>query len=287
MSTPCHVATFNCKNLSTNNTPKLQNLCATILQSNADIICIQEINKLEVVQMLLDILGTDKYSAIFNTIPIDNAKVHEYMAFIYKIKIDCFTFNQSDKEKYVGSTNKLLIRAPVFARFIINSSCDLVIVSMHTNQKNPMYDCIRIKDIIRSIKIKNKCNNIIVLGDFNTDCADEHAFGKILKHGWKPCLPRNVFTNFDQTSQYDNIWYHPDSCKIKQPAKIWEAPVGSSVETYSDHLMVSCQIDIVGGMSPEAEFFYMSDMTSALNYKKFTWFTLSCCFNSKLECHSS
>jgi hypothetical protein len=237
----------------------------------------------------------DDYNAIHHKSPIDNSRIHEYMAFIYKsdvVKaINCLTFNQKEKALYVGSTNKIMIRSPVYARFIIKEKTDLVLISYHTNQKNPIYDCMRIKDNVAAIRVNNICNNIVVLGDFNTSCENKFAFGKLLKRDWLPSLPSNKFTNFRDTEQNDNIWYNSRECKISEPARVLRecVPPDATPASYSDHCMVVCKLKIMKGMSEKAEFFNEPDMTAAINNKKtlpklFKFISIPCFGKATMSC---
>jgi endonuclease/exonuclease/phosphatase family metal-dependent hydrolase len=273
-SVNCHIATFNCKNMSIHDPQKLKFIAETITTSNADIVALQEINKREAIGELLKLLGND-YKAIHHMLPIDNSRIHEYMAFIYRsgaiTAINCFTFTRAEKALYVGSSNKIMIRSPVYARFIIGDKTDVVIISYHANQKNPMYDCMHIKDNIAAIQVNNTCNTIVVLGDFNTTCDDKFAFQKIRKRDWLPTLPNDKFTNFRDTEQNDNIWYNAQSCRITEPARVLRecVPPGATPASYSDHCMVVCKLVITRGMSCNARTFNEPDMTSVLACKKY------------------
>jgi endonuclease/exonuclease/phosphatase family metal-dependent hydrolase len=287
------IATFNSKNFSITNQDKTTAIANTIKASGADIIAIQEISNLGVITELLKYLP-DNFGILHHEEQLDNSKIHEYMIFIYNnniIKaIKCMTFTKKDREEFIGSTNKMMMRAPVYARFIINNSTDLVIISYHTNAKSPMNDCIRIKDNIKAIRKNNMCNNIVILGDFNTSCDDKYSFGKLLKRGWLPSLPSHIKTNFNGEKQYDNIWYHPDSCKLIEPAKVLREciPEGTTIDNYSDHCMVTCKLKIIKRLSSNAEIFNPPDMMAAIHDKNnpnlFRFIRIPCFGNTNIIC---
>jgi endonuclease/exonuclease/phosphatase family metal-dependent hydrolase len=255
----CKIATFNCKNLTVNsdNFEKHIWIANLIRTSNVDIISIQEVNKMEAIYKIIEILGDDEYGECHTNAPIDNSRIHEYIAFIYKKSkvrcVGCYTFTQVDISKYVGGTNKMMMRAPAYARFIIDNRTDIIVIGYHTNQRNPMYDCMRIKYNIAGICKSNKCNNIILLGDFNTHCNDLLAFGKLYKRGYKAALPFEINTNYQNTNQYDNILYNTKNCYIKESAQVHRDEF-----TYSDHCLVHCNFYIHGKMSENASTFTLS-----------------------------
>lgn len=284
------VATFNCKNLSVTRPEKITHIANTIKYANPDICAIQEINNLEAISHLLNSLGSSEWSEIHHSIPINTNNVPEYMAFVYKSShiqaIGCFTFTQQEKSQYIGQS-KISLRAPVFARFIIDPiQTDIVIISYHANEKNPMYDCMRIKHHIRAIKQSNaECKHIIFLGDFNTDANDEHAFQKVIKRGWMPTLNFNHPTNFANTTQYDNIWYHPSKLYIKNPAKVFREciPVNTMPTDYSDHCLVQAEFYFVKpSLSKHAHLFNPPNMTKALQLKSTRLYNFKLCFDSRV-----
>lgn len=266
--TKCHIGTFNCKNLTITNIIKIKEIANIIRQSNIEIVAIQEINNLDALKLIIDELGSE-YNEIHCNTAIDFSRIHEYIGFIYKIDrisaISCITFPQSEKQKYIGSSGKLMIRAPVYARFIIENKTDIVLISYHTNQGNPMYDCMWIKECIQAIRMKNTCNNVIVLGDFNTSCSDDFAFEKIIKDKWKSALIYTINTNYANTNQYDNIWYEEKSCEQDGEPRVWREEM---VEDISDHCLCSSKFNIYGGMSANSQFLKDPDLTLAFNYKK-------------------
>lgn len=286
------IATFNCKNLSTNNPGKIHNIATTIKFADPDICVIQEINNLEALPDLINSLGSSEWSEIHHAIPINTNNVPEFMAFIFKSSdidaIGCFTFTQQEKSQFVGQ-GKVNLRAPVFARFILTQQkhqTDIVIISYHTNEKNPMYDCMRIKQHIRAIKASNKeCKHIIFLGDFNTHANDEQAFGKVSKRGWIPTLNFNQPTNFANTAQYDNIWYHPSQLYIKQPAKVFRECIHPDTipQNYSDHCLVQAELYFIKPtLSKHAQLFNPPNMTKALQTKSARMLNFRMCFRGRV-----
>ena len=283
---PLKIATFNCKNLSVNDQSKLQGIAAAILHADPDMCALQEINNLQCLPQLLALLDTNIYGEIHDTRAINtNHKIQEFMAFIYKkatvTPIGCTTFTQQEKLQYVGQ-GKLMLRAPVYARFIINAlNTDVVIISYHTNQQNPMYDCLRIHQNIDAIKQTNSCNSIIFLGDFNTSCNDKHAFHKVQKRGYMPSLPHDQFTNLTNTAQYDNIWYHPDSVYINQPAKVFR-----EFTEYSDHCLIMGEFMMKKPISNNAYMFNPPSMTEVLYKKKsiLKLISIPCCSKTQITC---
>lgn len=296
MALSLKVASFNCKNLSANNPIKIHNISETIKNADPDICAIQEINNLDALPLLIASLGQDEWSEIHHEIPINTNNVPEYMAFVFKsaqIKpVGCFTFTQQEKAQYVGQ-GKVNLRAPAFARFVLNQhQTDIVIISYHTNEKNPMYDCMRIKHHIRAIKHANaECRNIIFLGDFNTHANDEQAFQKINKRGWMPTLNFNHPTNFANTHQYDNIWYHPSKLYITQPAKVFREciPPDTQPTSYSDHCLIQAELYFIKPiLSKHAHLFNPPNMGKGLQLKLQRLYNCRLCFTSRvyIDCQS-
>lgn len=252
------IATLNCKNLSTTSEPeKFQWIIKQISDSDADIISLQEINKVDALATIITGLNTastaaSTYSESHHELPLDNARFHEYIGFIYKtdrIKSHgCVTFTDEDKKRYIGNINKLMIRSPVYAKFSISSSSSgsgggctvpIIILAYHCNQKHPMYDCIQIKKNLTAIQYTNPhVKTYFILGDFNTHCEDLLSFRKLYKYGWKSIFTsRNIYTNTKNTTQYDHIWYHSDNTKVISEPIVLRQPTTEEI-AHSDHCLV-------------------------------------------------
>jgi len=267
------IATLNCKNLSTTSEPeKFQWIIQQIQTSDADIISLQEINKVEALATIISGLGSNLYAECHHELPLDNSRIHEYIGFIYKTdqikSCGCVTFTEEDKKKYIGSVNKLMIRSPVYAKFIIGE-IPIIILAYHCNQKHPMYDCIQIKKNLAAIQYTNPhVKTYFILGDFNTHCEDLLSFRKLYKRGWKSIFTsKNIYTNTINTGQYDHIWYDSKNTKlIEEPTVLRQCGVA-----HSDHCLVAgtFQINATASSEPETQIVH-PDMSYIINkkYKK-------------------
>lgn len=231
------IATLNCENLSINPKDKIFNIACYILDINPDIIALQEVCNLQAIDEIISLLGNE-WKASYHTTPINTSRFHEYMAYIYKSNIKCvgcLTFTDEEKKLYVGK-NKIMLRAPLYGRFTVHNK-DLLLISYHANQENPILDCQQIKYNINAIQSTNDCKNIVILGDFNTHSNNLHAFRKIMKKQYKPTLSYNINTNVTNKEQYDNIWYHPKMFYLSEQARVAKSPV-----YVSNHAMVICKL---------------------------------------------
>jgi tellurite resistance-related uncharacterized protein len=128
----------------------------------------------------------------------------------------------------------------------------------------------------------NICNNVIILGDFNTNCNNKHAFGKLYKKGYTPALRYIQNTNIIDSEQYDNIWYHPKSFAMIQPGEVHR----EQVQNISDHCLILVQFYVRGKCSPKADEFNPPDLTRALAKKnKLTLGKIFCCGGTQIVCH--
>lgn len=258
-----NIATLNCKNLTlSSSAEKFQWIANQILESNADIICLQEINKTDALKNIVDLLGSDKYEECHHSDALDTSRIHEYIGYIYKsdkIKsMGCVTFTNEEKTKYIGGINRLMIRAPAYAKFRIEDKIDIILIGYHTNQKNPMYDCIRIKDNIKAIQYTNpSVKTYFILGDFNTHSRDMLAFGKLYKRDWKPVFTsKNINTNTLNNEQYDHIWYHSDKTKLISPPRVLRGsnnpgPVTDAINEDSVNAMVNAMVEAMREIKDE------------------------------------
>jgi len=273
------IATLNCKNLSTTSDPeKFQWIIQQIRDSDADIISLQEINKVEALATIINGLGSNLYAECHHELPLDNSRIHEYIGFIYKTNqiksCGCVTFTQEDKKKYIGSVNKLMIRSPVYAKFIIGCEIPIIILAYHCNQKHPMYDCIQIKKNLMAIQYTNPFVKIcFILGDFNTHCEDLLSFRKLYKRGWKSIFTsKNIYTNTKNNTQYDHIWYDSKNTKLIEEPTVLRQPAVDAV-AHSDHCLVAgiFQINAAANVSSKPETQIVDpDMNTIINkkYKK-------------------
>ena len=247
------IATLNCKNLTTTSEPdKFQWIINQIRNSDADIISLQEINKVEALSTIISLINNaaadgDRYAECHHELPLDNSRIHEYIGFIYKTdKIKshgCVTFTDEDKKRYIGNINKLMIRSPVYAKF---SSCSgdsvipIIILAYHCNQKHPMYDCIQIKNNLKAIQCTNPhVKTYFILGDFNTHCEDLLSFRKLYKRGWNSIFTsKNIYTNTINTAQYDHIWYHSENTKLIGEPIVLRHAAAADTAAHSDHCLV-------------------------------------------------
>jgi len=286
----CKIGTFNCKNLSVNDTQRILYIASTILTSKADIVAIQEISNVNSIDMLISELGHEWCGAIEKK-PINTSKVKEYMGFVYRKSdiafIGSHTFSDDDFKIYVGANGRIMKRSPVYAKFCVNSTADIVIISYHTDPKDPIHDCTLIKKNIAAIQTTNKNENIIVLGDFNTDCGNKYAFGKLSKLGYIPSLSSKTPTNYNGHEQYDNIWYHPAYCRLIEKAHVFREciPEGATIYTYSDHLLVAGRYAIL--KIGTSQTFNAPDMVEAMRKKKFDLLKISCCGSTQMVCQCS
>lgn len=276
------IATLNCKNLTTTSEPeKFQWIIKQIRDSDADIISLQEINKVEALSTIISLINNaaadgDRYAECHHELPLDNSRIHEYIGFIYKTdKVKshgCVTFTDEDKKRYIGNINKLMIRSPVYAKFSSSSSSGdnsvipIIILAYHCNQKHPMYDCIHIKNNLKAIQCTNPhVKTYFILGDFNTHCEDLLSFRKLYKRGWNSIFTsKNIYTNTINTTQYDHIWYHSENTKlIGEPIVLRQAEAA-----HSDHCLVVGTFEIKGMVSSKSDSLISSpDMYSVLNAK--------------------
>jgi endonuclease/exonuclease/phosphatase family metal-dependent hydrolase len=246
------IATLNCKNLSTTSEPeKFQWIIKQIRDSDADIISLQEINKVEALATIISSARSDSagYAECHHELPLANTRFNEYIGFIYKTdrvkSFGCVTFTDEDKKRYIGNINKLMIRSPVYAKFSI-SNVPIIILAYHCNQKHPMYDCIQIKNNLTAIQHTNPyVKTCFILGDFNTHCEDLLSFRKLYKYGWKSIFTtRNIYTNTKNTTQYDHIWYHSENTKLIGEPTVLRHPGNPSEHAHSDHCLVVGNFEI-------------------------------------------
>ncbi len=286
----CKIGTFNCKNLSVNDAQRISYIASTILTSKADIVAIQEISHIMSIDMLIGELGNE-WCGVIEKKPINTGKIKEYMGFVYRKSdiafIGSHTFSDDDFKIYVGANGKIMKRSPVYAKFCVNGVADLVIISYHTDPKDPIHDCTLIKKNIAAIQATNRDTNIIVLGDFNTDCANKYAFGKLLKLGYVASLTSKTPTNYNGREQYDNIWYHPAYCRLIEKAHVFREciPEGATIYTYSDHLLVAGRYMIL--KSGTSQSFNGPDMAEAMRKKKFNLLRIPCCGGTQMVCQCS
>ena len=288
----CDIATFNCKNLSITDPQRIIWIADTISTSNSDIVAIQEISHIEAINEIVTILGNE-WNGVTELNPINtNRRVKEYMGFIYKKNkitlIATHTFTDNDLTAYIGSNKKLQKRSPVYARFIIEKTTDIVIINYHMDPANPIYDCVNINKNIKAIEKTNKINNIVILGDFNTDCNNCDAFRKIINKGWMPSLSSGIPTNYNEQHQYDNLWYNPTRIGLIKPTKVFREciPLGSTIYTYTDHCLVMSKFAIICGLSKNANTFNPPDMSFVIRnrFKTLKRLCCNCCCNTKMIC---
>lgn len=293
------IATLNCKNLTTTSEPeKFQWIIKQIRDSDADIISLQEINKVEALSTIISLINNtgsaSTYAECHPELPLDNSRIHEYIGFIYKTdKVKshgCVTFTDEDKKRYIGNINKLMIRSPVYAKF---SSCSsdscvipIIILAYHCNQKHPMYDCIQIKNNLKAIQCTNPhVKTYFILGDFNTHCEDLLSFRKLYKRGWNSIFTsKNIYTNTINTTQYDHIWYHSENTKlIEEPIVLRQAAAA-----HSDHCLVVGTFEIKGMVSSKSDSLISSpDMYSVLYTKLHAKLRIKKKFNNICGCFNA
>lgn len=290
-STSLRLGTFNCKTMGGGDQEKVRRLAHTIAGSGADLVSLQEISSLDGLSMLVENLG-GTWSEV-HTEPINNGRIPERMAFLYKNErieaVDAFTFTSQEKSIYVGG-GKVLTRAPGFARFIVDNSKDIVVISLHTFQERPHYECRLLKKMVKAIKATNTCNNVVVTGDFNLPCNNRYAFEKLVDAGYTPVLSATKFTNLNNTEQYDNIWIHKGSCVLKQEGHVCRetVPEGVTAVEYSDHCMVVADLELVAPMSERARFFNPPSFEEAMRktiLRRFRLASVLCCAKSRIVCH--
>lgn len=273
------IATLNCKNLSTTSEPeKFQWIIKQIRDSDADIISLQEINKVEALATIISGLNNvaSTYSECHHELPLANTRFNEYIGFIYKTEkiksFGCVTFTDEDKKRYIGNINKLMIRSPVYAKFSIGSSgggysVPIMILAYHCNQKHPMYDCIQIKNNLKAIQYTNPhVKTCFILGDFNTHCEDLLSFRKLYKYGWKSIFTsRNIYTNTKNTTQYDHIWYHSENTNLICEPIVLRQPAAEET-AHSDHCLVVANFKIMSTAAADT-LISLPDMYSVMRDK--------------------
>lgn len=284
------IGTFNCKSLSNRDENKTRNIANTIRRSGAEIVALQEISSVDGLGMLVRELG-ESWSEV-HTDPLNSGGVSERMAFLFKDNIEvvgAYTFTQSEKSAYVGGAN-ILTRAPGYARFIVKDR-DVVLLSLHTFQKKPQYECRMIPKMVRAINATNTCNNVVVLGDFNVSCNDRYAFEKMIDNGYTPVLDSSKFTNLNNTEQYDNIWVRRGACTFDpKSATVCRdtVPPGVQATEYSDHCMVTAEIELCSKISDNARFFNPPSFERGMARPASRMFQLGsmvCCGKSKIVCN--
>ena len=290
-TTSLRLGTFNCKTMGNGDQEKIKRIAHTIAESGAELVSLQEISSLDGLSALVDNLGNTWQEV--HTEPVNNSRIPERMAFLYKKArieaVDAFTFTPHEKSIYVGG-GKVLTRAPGFARFIVDNSKDIVIVSVHTFQERPHYECRLLKKMIKAIKATNSCNNVIVLGDFNLPCNNRYAFEKLVGMGYTPVLSATKFTNLNNTDQYDNIWINKGVCILCEEGRVCRdtIPEGVPATEYSDHCMVVADISLASPISERARFFNPPSFEEGMKqpvYRRFRLGSLSCCNKSKIVCN--
>ena len=290
-TTSLRLGTFNCKTMGSGDQEKIKRIAHTISSSDAELVSLQEISSLEGLSMLVDFLG-DTWKEV-HTEPVNNSRIPERMAYLYKKDrieaVDAFTFTPQEKSIYVGG-GKVLTRAPGFGRFIVDNSKDVVLISVHTFQERPHYECRILKKMIKAIKTTNLCNNVIILGDFNLPCNNRYSFEKLISAGYTPVLSATKFTNLNNTDQYDNIWIDKGACILKEEGRVCRdtIPVGVPATEYSDHCMVVADIQLAAPMSERARFFNPPSFEEGMKKSRINRFrlgSLMCCGNSRIVCN--
>lgn len=283
------IGTFNCKSLSNKDGAKTNAIAHTIKESGAEIVALQEISSLDGLHVLLAALG-EGWSEV-HTDPLNSGGVSERMAFLFKDNVEAVgacTFTQPEKSAYVGASN-ILTRAPGYARFTVRNM-DIVLLSVHTFQKKPQYECRMLTKMVRAIQATNACKNVVVLGDFNLPCSDKYAFEKMIDNGYSPVLDCSKFTNLNNTEQYDNIWIKRGVCAFDPKSAVVcrdTVPPGAQASEYSDHCMVVADLEIVSPAGDGSRFLNPPCFEKGLKKpvaRRFRLASIVCCGNSKIVC---
>lgn len=171
-----------------------------------DVIALLELRDSEVVDGLLQLLGKEKWSAVFS--PLVGTTHHkEVYAFLYRPKAA-----QLLNSSLLDDPNDKWVREPFLAQFRTTQGFDFVAAAVHIvwgdTAKERRKEVEALGKKLQQVQSWSGEGDVLLMGDFNVEPSDG-AWGIARSAGWVPLLEKDGLKSMvGDTHLYDNIWVH-------------------------------------------------------------------------------